>query len=118
MQPVLLQMQLLDHPRGVAQRVEGTESIGDEIRMQLPITANGASNFGLRLEKQSVPTGISQSIGSYQTIGTSSDDHRIDFTGQRHDAFLSEHGPSAGDRHASAGHVAAVVRGEQHVHRR
>lgn len=117
MQPVLLKMQRLDHSGGVPQRIERAEGVGDEIRMQFPITADGPADLRLRLQQQRFPSGIHQSVCGYQAVGARTDDNRIDLTRQRH-IRISEHRPSAGDRHPSAGNVATVIGGEQNVNRR
>jgi hypothetical protein len=47
---VVLQMQPSDHPRGGRHQVERAKGVGNEIRMQFPITAYRAPDLGLRLE--------------------------------------------------------------------
>jgi hypothetical protein len=83
-QPVVLQVQALDHPGGRRHRIERAEGVGDEIRMQFPITAYRATDFRLSLEQQGVPAGIRQPVSRHQPIGTSTDVDRICLTRQRH----------------------------------
>ena len=59
-------------------------SVGDEVRMQVSITAYGAPNLRLRLEQQGLPAGVSQPIGRHQPVGTCADDDRVYLTRQRH----------------------------------
>src|SRR5688500_16296452 len=83
-QPVVLQVQPVDHPRGGRHRIEGAEGVRNEIRMEFSITAYRTPHLELRLEQQSVPADLGQPVGCHQPVGTGTDDYRIYFARQRH----------------------------------
>ena len=83
-QPILLEVQTLQHSRRGAKGIEGAEGVGNEIRIKFAITAHGAAHVGLCLEQQSVPTSLGQPIGSHQSIRAGADDNRIHLVRQCH----------------------------------